>query len=133
MIFITAATMMDRRKKREEAMNFFTIVQYIGDGIDAFGVMIIILGCLGSTYVFFKGMITSSFEVAYVPYRQNVGRAILLGLEFLVAGDIVRTVAVSPSLMNIAVLGGIIIIRTILSMTMQLEVEGRWPWQQKVG
>lgn len=115
-------------------MNFFTQVQYIGDGIDAFGVMIIIVGCLSATFVFLRGiMITSSFDIAYVPYRQNVGRAILLGLEFLVAGDIVRTVAVSPSLMNIAVLGGIIIIRTILSMTMQLEVEGRWPWQQKVG
>lgn len=114
-------------------MNFFTIVQSIGNGIDAFGVMIIIIGCLGATWVFIGNIIHSSIAIAYIPYRQNVGRAILLGLEFLVAGDIVRTVAVSPSLMNIAVLAGIIVIRTILSMTLQLEVDGRWPWQQKAG
>ncbi len=113
-------------------MNFFTVMQYVGDGIDAFGVMIIILGCIGATAIFTRMSLRTSMGAAYTPYRQNVGRAILLGLEFLVAGDIVRTVAVSPSLLNIAVLAGIIIIRTILSMTLQLEVDGRWPWQNKL-
>jgi len=112
-------------------MNFFSIMQYVGDGIDAFGVFIIIIGCIGATLVFIKQSVHTTLIASYTGYRQGVGRAILLGLEFLVAGDIVRTVAVSPSLLNIAILAGIILIRTILSMTLQLEVEGHWPWQQK--
>jgi len=67
---------------------------------------------------------------AYSMYRQDLGRAILLGLEFLVAGDIIRTVVVSPTLDNVLVLGLIVLIRTFLSMALQLEVEGRWPWQR---
>ncbi len=66
----------------------------------------------------------------YRTYRQDVGRAILLGLEFLVAGDIIRTVVVAPTLENVLVLGLIVLIRTFLSVALQLELEGRWPWQR---
>ena len=66
---------------------------------------------------------------AYRACRQDLGRAILLGLEFLVAGDIIRTVVVDPTLDNLLVLAIIVLIRTFLSTTLQLEVEGRWPWQ----
>jgi uncharacterized membrane protein len=62
-----------------------------------------------------------------------VGRAILLGLEFLIAGDIIRSVVVDPTLLNILTLGLIVLIRTFLSMTLQLEVEGSWPWQRASG
>jgi uncharacterized membrane protein len=64
--------------------------------------------------------------------RRQVGRSILLGLELLVAADIVRTVAVTPTPTptNIAVLGGIVLIRTFLSFSLELEITGRWPWQQ---
>ncbi|HEY5813682.1 MAG TPA: DUF1622 domain-containing protein, partial [Terrimicrobiaceae bacterium] len=65
----------------------------------------------------------------YGLYRQDMGRAILLGLEFLVAGDIIRTVVVDPTFDNVLVLGLIVIIRTFLSITLQLEIEGKWPWQ----
>jgi uncharacterized membrane protein len=64
-------------------------------------------------------------------YRQNLGRAILLGLELLVAGDIIKTVAVAPTLQNMIVLGAIVLIRTFLSFSLELEINGRWPWQQK--
>jgi uncharacterized membrane protein len=64
---------------------------------------------------------------AYRLCRQDMGRAILLGLEFLVAGDIIRTVVIHPTLDNVIVLGLIVLIRTFLSMTLQLEVEGHWP------
>ena len=67
---------------------------------------------------------------AYRVCRQDLGRAILLGLEFLVAGDIIRTVVVHPTLDNLLVLALIVAIRTFLSITLQLEVEGHWPWQQ---
>ena len=54
----------------------------------------------------------------------------MLGLEFLVAGDIIRTVVVAPTLENVAVLAIIVLIRTVLSMALQVEIEGRWPWQR---
>jgi len=66
---------------------------------------------------------------AYHVCRQDLGRAILLGLEFLVAGDIIRTVVVHPTLDNLIVLVIIVVIRTFLSITLQLEVEGHCPWQ----
>ena len=68
---------------------------------------------------------------AYDFFRRRLGRAILLGLEFLVAADIIRTVAVTPSGESVAVLGGIVLIRTFLSFSLQLEMTGAWPWQQR--
>ena len=65
----------------------------------------------------------------YRRLRQDMGRGILLGLELLVAADIIRTVAVDPTLENVSVLGLIVLIRTFLSMALQVELEGRWPWQ----
>ena len=66
----------------------------------------------------------------YSLYRQDVGRAILLGLEFLIAGDIIRTVVVAPTLQNVLVLGVIVLIRTFLSLSLQLEIEGKLPWHR---
>ena len=63
-------------------------------------------------------------------FREQLGRSILLGLEFLVAADIIRTVAVTPDARSVAVLGGIVLIRTFLSFSLQLEVTGYWPWQK---
>jgi uncharacterized membrane protein len=68
----------------------------------------------------------------YSLYRLDVGRAILLGLEFLIAGDIIRTVVVAPTLQNVLVLGVIVLIRTFLSLSLQLEIEGRLPWHREV-
>ena len=65
------------------------------------------------------------------PYRQDIGRAILLGLEFLIAGDIIRTVVVAPTIQNVLVLGLIVLIRTFLSMSLQLEIEGKLPWRRE--
>ena len=67
----------------------------------------------------------------YRRLRQDIGRGILLGLEFLVAADIIRTVAVTPTMEGVKVLGLIVVIRTFLSMALQVELEGRWPWQRK--
>lgn len=110
-------------------MHFAIQMESIGYIIDVFGIIVIILGTLGSTLWFLYRLLSTELIKAYTRYRQNVGRSILLGLEFLVAGDIIRTVAVAPSLMNVAILAGIVLIRTFLSMALQLEVEGRWPWQ----
>jgi uncharacterized membrane protein len=67
---------------------------------------------------------------AYGRLRATLGRAILLGLELLVAADIIDTVAIEPSLESVAVLAGIILIRTFLSLSLEVEIEGRWPWRR---
>ena len=113
-------------------MDFYReLMDGIGTAIDATGVLIIVIGALLATCRFLfrrkEGPVNS-----YSLYRQGLGRAILLGLEFLVAGDIIRTVAVAPTLENVLILGVIVLIRTFLSMALQLEVEGRWPWQHTV-
>ena len=67
----------------------------------------------------------------YRRFRQQLGQTILLGLELLVAGDIVRTVAASPSLTSVAILAAIVLIRTFLSFSLEVEITGRWPWQKR--
>jgi len=66
-------------------------------------------------------------------FRKSLGRSILIGLELLVAGDIIRTVAVAPSIDNLLVLGGIVLIRTFLSISLEVEIEGKWPWRRADG
>ena len=108
------------------------LMEYIGTAVDAAGVFIIVVGALLATGRF---LLRRQDETggSYRLYRQDLGRAILLGLEFLVAADIIRTVVVAPTLENVIVLGLIVLIRTFLSMALQLELEGRWPWQRAAG
>jgi uncharacterized membrane protein len=67
---------------------------------------------------------------AYERYRERLGKALLLGLEFLVAADIVRTVALEPTMQNVLILALLVIVRTFLSWSIVVEIEGRWPWRQ---
>jgi len=100
----------------------------VGTAVDTAGVSVIVIGALIATTRFLfqrRGETSILFRL----YRQDMGRAILLGLEFLVAGDIIRTVVVDPTFDNVIVLGLIVLIRTFLSMSLQLELDGRWPWQ----
>jgi uncharacterized membrane protein len=104
------------------------IMGSIGTAIDAAGVVVIAAGVAFATAKFLlrrQGEARRSYKI----YRQDIGRVILLGLEFLIAGDIIRTVVVAPTMGNVLVLGMIVLIRTFLSMTLQLELEGHWPWQ----
>lgn len=73
------------------------------------------------------------FEDAYAEYKGQLGRSLLLGLEILIAADVIRTVALEPTLNSVAVLGVLIVIRTFLSWSLILEMEGRWPWQMTRG
>ena len=70
---------------------------------------------------------------AYQGLRRNLGRVILLGLEILIIGDIVRTVVVEPTFEGVAVLGLIVVIRIVLSVALEVEIDGRWPWSQRRG
>ena len=69
----------------------------------------------------------------YREYKALLGRGLLLGLEILVAADVVRTVALEPTLSSVGVLGILVLIRTFLSWSLVVEIEGRWPWQAKGG
>lgn len=97
--------------------------------VDAIGVLVIVVGAILATGRFLFSRHRGRGQ-PYRLFRQDLGRAILLGLEFLIAGDIIRTVVVAPTLENVLILGLIVLIRTFLSMALQLEVEGRWPWQR---
>ena len=73
--------------------------------------------------------VRSDRQGSYSRFREELGRSILLGLELLVAADIIRTVAITPTLSSVLVLGLIVVIRTFLSFSLELEITGRWPWQ----
>jgi uncharacterized membrane protein len=108
---------------------FTNIISMAGYAIEAVGVFVVILGTCVSSVVFIRTYKHLPEGTAYRTFRRQLGRSIILGLEFLIAGDIIRTVVVADTLENVAVLGLIILIRTFLSVTLHLEVEGRWPWQ----
>ena len=110
-------------------MSFFEIIETVGKTIDAVGVAVIALGALISAAGAVPRLRRKSGDV-YRVFRQQLGRSILLGLEFLVAADIIRTMAVTPDARSVAVLGGIVLIRTFLSFSLELEVTGYWPWQK---
>ncbi|WP_222183739.1 DUF1622 domain-containing protein [Geminicoccus harenae] len=100
-------------------------------GIEVVGVAIIVLGGLVATFHYLWQLLRTGRSAAvYHAYRASLGRAILLGLEFLVAADIIGTVAVEPTLESLSVLAGIVLIRTFLSFALEVEIQGRWPWQQ---
>jgi uncharacterized membrane protein len=109
-------------------MSFSESVETVGKYIDAAGVGVVVLGALAATVVAAIRAARREDDT-YRLYRRQLGRSILLGLELLVAADIIRTVAVTPTLRSVAVLAGIVLIRTFLSFSLELEITGRWPWQ----
>jgi uncharacterized membrane protein len=113
-------------------MHFDQIVESVGKTVDAIGIAIVVVGSLGALLPFGWRTLRGDRSLdSYRSVRKNLGRAILLGLEFLVAGDIIRTVAVSPSLSSVGVLAIIVLIRTFLSASLEVEIQGRWPWQEQ--
>ncbi len=112
--------------------DFKNAVDLISKVIDAAGVIVVVLGLVIATVTFLLAQWQPDLRaLAYRGYRQQVGKAILLGLEFLVAADIIRTVAVSPSFHGVGVLAIVVAVRTFLSFTLDVELEGRWPWQSR--
>ncbi len=118
--------------KHPEALN--AIWRMIAIGLESAGVAVIILGALlGLAMFLWRSFTQGNHAAAYHQFRSDFGRAILLGLEFLVAADIVGTVAVGPTLKDLAVLATLVLIRTFLSFTLKMEISGRWPWQGELG
>src|SRR5215203_2685913 len=115
-------------------MGFEQTMDAIARGVEIIGIVTLVLG-LAAALVRAGQAFTGGQggEEAYRVVRTVFGRSILLGLEFLVAADIIRTVAVEPSLENVGVLGLIVLIRTLLSFSLEVEIDGTWPWRRAAG
>ena len=98
----------------------------VGVGIELLAAIVIVAGLGWSTWLFLRRRMA---EQHYETYKIRIGRS-LLGLEVVVAADIVRTIATAPTLLSLGVLADLVLIRTFLSWTLVLEIEGRWPWQR---
>lgn len=118
--------------RKETHVKFERAIEVVSTAIEVVGVLTIVVGALAATAVFGRRVLTGQgLHPAYQGYRRGLGRAILLGLEFLVAGDIIRTVAISPSFQSVAVLAMIVLVRTFLSFSIGVELDGHWPWHGK--
>jgi uncharacterized membrane protein len=112
--------------------DFKSTVDVVSKVIDGAGVVVVVVGLLIATGAFVlaqrdRGRVDGTYRV----FRQQVGKSILLGLEFLVAADIIRTVAVTPTFAGVGVLAIVVAVRTFLSFALDLELSGRWPWQSQ--
>ena len=104
-------------------------IEAVGAALDLVGVILITLGLVVASSRYAATFFSSIDVDAFRRLRQDIGKAILLGLEVLVAADIIRTVAVTPTVESVIILAAIVAIRTVLSISLQVEVEGRFPWQ----
>ena len=105
-------------------------IELTAQGVEVLAVVIMVFFIVAGTarWIFHS---TKDIAKAYERYRVMLGKALLLGLELLVAADIIRTVILDATLMNLAVLGVLVVVRTLLGWTLTVEVEGHWPWQSK--
>jgi uncharacterized membrane protein len=110
-------------------MDFKELISLSAHLFEGAGVAVMVVGAFVSLAVVLLQRHKESGESAFRHFRQKVGRSILLGLELLVAADIIRTVSEEPTLEGVTVLGMIVLIRTFLSFTLAVELEGHWPWQ----
>ena len=110
-------------------MEFGDAITRVGEVIDILGVIAIVVGVLYAMADAAVRRLRRTGPV-YARFRRVLGRGILIGLELLVAADIIRTVAVTPTIESVSVLALIVLIRTFLSWSLEVEISGRWPWQK---
>jgi uncharacterized membrane protein len=118
------------------SMLFQDVIQLVSTGFEAAGVGALLIGSLIALLAFARALLRARREPglrlrpAYRDLRRGLARAILLGLELLLAADVIRSVALDPTVQTVIVLGLIVLIRTFLSWTLDVEITGRWPWQE---
>ena len=111
---------------------FHKWIEFVALGMEAVAVAVIVIAFLSGSVLFLVHYGQRAVN-AYQSYKVLLGRSLLLGLEFLVAADVIRTVALEPTMQNIVILGALIVIRTFLSWSLVVEMEGRWPWSGAEG
>jgi uncharacterized membrane protein len=104
-------------------------IHVVGTCIEIFGVFIIVAGIIWSTFLYVHRRQEKWY---YDQYKIRIGRSLLLGLEVLVAADIVKTIAIELTFTSLGLLAGLVLVRTFLSWTLVLEIEGRWPWRREL-
>ncbi len=106
--------------------------EILGEVFDVLGVGVLAVGILVATVLFLRALSKRVEPVGAIKtFKIQIARAMLLGLEILIAADIIKTVAVKPTIENMGALGLLVLVRTFLSWTLELEIEGRWPWQSE--
>jgi uncharacterized membrane protein len=114
-----------------EPVTFAGVMDHVAQAFEALGALVLVIGVLWSLWIAIVAWRrTGQPTKGYAALRRAFGRALLLGLEVLVAADLIRTVAVSPTLDNVLVLGLIVLIRTFLSFSLEIEIEGVAPWRR---
>ncbi len=112
-------------------MTYDEFISDVVKGVEAAGAMIMVIGGLWALLAALLATLRpETREGSYRQLRQRLGRAIMLGLEVLIVGDIVRTIIVDPTFESVAVLGMIVVIRIVLSFSLEVEMDGTWPWSR---
>ena len=112
-------------------MSYDEVISQVVKVVEAVGAAIMVLGGLGAFLVFAsRALRDETAHASYSELRRNLGRSILLGLEVLIVADIVRTIIVDTTFENVAVLGVIVVIRILLSFSLEVEIDGIWPWRR---
>ena len=112
-------------------MSYDEVISEVVKVVEAVGAGIMVLGGLGAFLVFAsRALRAERAKESYSELRRDLGRCILLGLEVLIVADIVRTIIVDPSSESVAVLGVIVLIRILLSFSLEVEIDGFWPWRR---
>ena len=99
-------------------------------GLELAGTLTILVAAGLATFLFARRARAGDRTEAYSTFRSALGRSILLGLEFLVAGDIVKSLVINPTLDDLIVLAGLVLVRTFLSISLGVEINGHWPWEE---
>ena len=112
-------------------MDLRGVIEIVGLAIDVLGVVVIVVAvALAGLTAARRRLAGDHPQAVFRGLRQSIGRGVLLGLELLVAGDIIRTVVIEPTFESVGVLGLIVLVRTFLSFSMEVELSGRWPWSR---
>jgi len=111
-------------------MTYVEVMNWVSRAFESVGIAVLVVGFVAGVVKALRVYAGGRGEGAYGTLRRYFGRSILLGIEILVAADLIRTVAVEPTLENVLVLGLIILIRTFLSFSLDIEIDGTWPWRR---
>jgi uncharacterized membrane protein len=122
---------VEEHASRQDLMgDVLDIIEYVAIGIEVLAVVMIVASIAGATARYIAGRLQhKDAETGYQAYRAHLGSGLLLGLEVLVAADVIRTVALEQTLQSVATLGVLVLVRIILGWSIVVEIEQRWPWQ----
>jgi uncharacterized membrane protein len=111
-------------------MSYREFFSHVVDVVEAVGATILVFGGLGAFAIYAYEIAFKRGADSFGDLRKNLGRVILLGLEVLIIADIIRTIVVDQSLESVGVLGIIVVIRVVLSFSLEVEIDGMWPWNR---